>query len=124
MIAPMFEKYVTVSSSVLAGHAIIRALADRVALSDPADLESYLRAAVGERSEALQIALEGIRLIEDESKVALSQLPDGVANAYMTWLGAFSLRRRPNAARTDSGKTLLRELRETKVSSSDPSGNQ
>lgn len=112
-----FKAYVTRSASIVAAHAMLRALADRRALGRHKDLVAYVNAVCGERDEAKRIAQRGMDIILEARGRNLSKLSDKDATTYIRWLGDFVVRRATDSrmAKKDRGRTLLSELRKTMI---------
>jgi hypothetical protein len=110
-----FRSYVARSTSIIAAHAMLRALADRRALGKRNDLIGYMNAICGTHDEAKSIAQHGIDIILDARGGSLSTLSDKDATAYIKWLSDFVVTRaaRGHEVRSDRGRTLLFKLRKT-----------
>ena len=110
-----FKAYVRRSNSIVAAHAIIRALARRQTLGKKSDLEAYLVTVCEENAESKSIALDGLDIIAATHENDLSKLTDAQASEYINWLSDFVIERSAHgrAANPDLGKTLLLELRKS-----------
>jgi hypothetical protein len=113
-----FKTHVTRSNSVIAAHAMIRALANRKSLRKRADLLAYLAVVSGERADAIDIALRGMDIVAKAHRGNLATVGEEEASSYIKWLSSFALARaaRGRVPNPDRGKTLLFELRKTVTS--------
>ncbi len=112
---PAFKDYVARSNSVVAAHAISRALADRASLADASKLLDYLDLVCGGEKVARDIARDGLIIIIQAHGGSLEQLETVTVSAYVKWLSEFVIERaaRGRAPNPDRGHTLLVELRKT-----------